>query len=74
MAKVLILDSYRVERRRVTPLPERLPLAMTAHPSGVCLLIAEREIWMSPEQGREVSAELARLSAEVDSISGGPRG
>lgn len=69
MNKIIVLDSYRTERRRITPLPERLPLAMSAHPSGVCLVIADREVWMSPAQGREVSAELARLSSEVESIS-----
>jgi hypothetical protein len=70
---VIVVDFHRLERRRVSGEPERLPLAITATPGAVLVVLADAgELSFSPKQFREFFAEGMRLADEAEALA--PKG
>lgn len=67
MGRVIVVDFYPVRQQRVSPDPERVPLALTAAPGAVLMVVPNAaEISFSPKQFREFFAEGLRLADEAE--------
>jgi len=72
-ADVVSLAAARRARAIASDEPDRQPLALAAQPGAVTLVVGEAELWLAPEQAREIGLDLLELARVAEAAERGPR-